>query len=601
MAVGLSLLSALASCAAATPAEQALLMHGELLDSLRVLFADNRAVYEAELARGVQEGAWTELEKEAALQKAQQVSAPGMGFPLGPRGEISAARRPAGGLAFGELGRWDPWSPMGLFEQWVEQRLTATGRFWSGALQGYAYAAMDRAEELWLAARTAEDLEEAALVLGKAKGFFGRSFDLATKYPASSGAIRSRPSPSSSFTGDAVNDLIDHLNVIACKEPLFLPDPDRDPKGYAAARITWTALESLRHRFTQRPAAARRFREDETRFLAGAARAERALDGAILSGTSAAEFEKLLQSLAQYEVPRGPLKGFPNTMEGVDRLDYHSLLRGSPRAGLSSNSPQKVEYYQTLLRWLQAQESGDEVALVAARRGVQEKLSRFPFGVAQQIEEMITRARPVAGATPPPIEPAAGGSAVEALVGSLAGIPRGANRNTSGAAALAAIWNQLRQGGSIHSLDDPEQCAQTWFQLAADPNQRHLFALRDRAAREVLATIGGSVPDSLEVPLVTTLRDQLEAAIAAKELDRAERILAISAAGGFLAREEQERDRSELQLIRKAAQFTAEGEAQSARKAYKNLLATTVSPAVAAVAVRAFKDTEPRAARPVAP
>jgi hypothetical protein len=130
-----------------------------------------------------------------------------------------------------------------------------------------------------------------------------------------------------------------------------------------------------------------------------------------------------------------------------------------------------------------------------------------------------------------------------------------------------------------------------WTGLAARPGSRSLFALRDQAARELLAQFlpaAAGVATST-APLPAELRGHLAASITRGAFDSVKRLLALDAAAAILTDRENGSWARDSELLSAAANLAKAGERQAARTAYLQTIRQLSDPALGEFAARTAK------------
>ncbi len=554
----------------------------EILRELDAEAVVERDVFCEELDRGIERKAWDDWEKEMALGKMRAAFRLNEGEP--PHAPNWGRSRDDLTVARDLLVSGDPDAATAPLLTWLAQRVETLGDVRNAARRDLCAAAVDYAEEIWLAARTPADLDPAIRVLQQARLSIEMSWGIVNQARGQGGTNppRNNSRPGSLLEREAV-DIYDFLSVLMSPEPFFLPDPAEHPAAFAAGHALWPDLARIGHAFTLRPAIADRHQRHAAVYQNLLLTAGRRLHELIEQNAPAAEFEPpYLQWLALTTqpppAPQPPAYRKPGETYHID--DYRNLAaRGQPRRDVGqSRPPPEAAAYRAWLTLRQAEEAADREKIRVARADLKKESATLPDSTSAYL---AARDRTDAKHPPKTDEKAA---PADALLARLRGFLSQENDGDSSAAkALLDAWEALRNDADARPPAEAiSSLAEYWAALSMHPGSRTLFALRDRAARQLLARLypaEAALPTST-TPLITELRERLTAALTGGSAELAGKLLALDAAGTFLPPAEHQAWARDSVILREAAALLAAGERDSARLTYTSAIRQLTEPAL---------------------
>ena len=566
---------------------------GELITGIEAEFAIERAIFEEELERGVALGQWGEGEKRMAVSSMSYLLGTDRPTfaPSAMPPEIRASMIERAGTG------GDPSQATTPLKRWYAQRIAALRALREKARAELVGTALDCAEEAWLRAENRADLEPALRQLNEAKAAVA---DLWNQVQA---LRRSSPSPRPGPPGSPPErllplrnalDIHDFISVLASPEPFFLPDPARDPGAYKTGRMLWSGLEEIDHAFTRRPGIVARYHEYEDRLFEFQQTQRAALDALIVRDAPAAEFEPVYLRYTPAAMPRMPYKqGSPGSRPDViadyrdlvPRPDMLAMLNRNPRLprpGAPLGSFEELQAYGDWLAFRKAEERGEAAGIRAAREKLiksRARLQREPcmfIGVRLGLDPKPASVAPAAPAAQP----------LDALLAQLRALVAKDEKHAPAGRQVIAAWEKLRAGAASDTTAPHAQ--DFWVGLAARPGSRALFALRDDAARQLLAQI---LPDpaASTAPLPAELRGHLAAAVTDGAFDMAKQLLALDAAAAILTTHENAKWARDAAILSDAAILAKAGQRQAARAAYLQAIRQLADPALGEFAARTAK------------
>lgn len=584
----------------------------ELLAGIEAEFAIDRAIFEEELDRGVALGQWSQTENAMALSSMRSLLGTddrAFSRPYEPPGIRTAMIERAGTTG-------DPSQPTTPLRRWYAQRIAALRALREKARAELVSTALECAEEAWLKAENRADLEPAIRQLNEAKPVVADSWTQVLSLRRSSFGPPSMPGyerPEVPLPLRQALAVFDFLTVLASPEPFFLPDPARDPGAYKTGRMLWSGLVEIDHTFTRWPAIVARYRDYEDRLFDFQQTQRAALDALIIRDAPASEFEPLYLRYTPAALPRRPYEnrsfGFRHDALSAPNApvpDYRQLLPNPQFSAPFNRNPRPlrlgaplapVEELQAYGDWLafrKAEEQGNAAAIRAAREKViksRGRLQRQPFFHIGTRLGLDGKPASVAPAAP---DPAA--QPVDALLAQLRGIVAQDETHASARRQVITAWEKLRAGADLGTT--APHAKDFWAGLAARPGSRSLFALRDQAARQLLAQFlpaaaGGGISTT---PLPADLRRHLADSIARGTSDSTKQLLAIDAAAAILPDVENRDWARDSELLSTAANLAKAGERQAARTAYLQAIPRLASPALgefAALTAKALSEKQP--------
>lgn len=564
----------------------------ELIDGIEAEFAVERAIFEEELDRGVALGQWSEGEKR--MEASNMNSLLGTDRPAFAQSSMPPDIRTAMIERAGTGG--DPSRGTTPLQRWYAQRIAALRALREKARAELVTATLDCAEEAWLRAENRADLEPAIRQLNAAKSAVADYWNQVQSlrrfshepYPGPAGSQPEKPLPLRNAL-----DVYDFISVLASPEPFFLPDPVRDPGAYKTGRMLWSGLEEIDHAFTRRPAIVARYRDYEDRLFDFQQTQRAALDDLIVRDAPAAEFEPVYLRYTPAALPRQPYRqGSPGNRPDVI-ADYRDLVPRPetlallnrnphlPRPGAPQAPVEELQAYGDWLAFRKAEERGNAAAIRAAREKVIK--SRLP---PKARAFLVTRlGLDPTPASVPPAAPDAAAQPVDALLAQLRALVAQDEKHASTGRQVIAVWEKLRAGAAS---DTTPQAKDFWAGLAAHPGSRALFALRDQAARQLLARIRPAAADST-APLPAELHGDLAAAVTTGAFDTVKQLLALDAAAAILTARENGNWARDAAILNDAANLAKAGPHQAARAAYLQAIRQLADPALGEFAARIAK------------
>ena len=542
---------------------------GELLAGLEAEVAVERAIFEEELSRGVTLGQWTEGQKWRALH-------------AGANG--------------------DPSQPTTPLLRWFDQRNAALQALREKARAELVSATLDCAEEAWLKAENRTELEPAIRQLSEAKSAVAASWNQVLALRRSSFHPPSMPGheqPEPPLPLRNALAVFDFLSVLASPEPFFLPDPARDPGAYKTGRMMWSGLVEIDHTFTRRPALIARYNDYEDRLFDFQQTQRAALDALIIRDAPSSEFEPVYLRYTPAALPRRPYQQRFPSGRGEAVADYRELVPAPEMLAMLNRNPrlprpgaplapfEELQAYGDWLAFRKAEEQGSAAAIRAAREKVIKSRGRlqpqpyFSIGTRLGLDGQPASVAPAA--PEPDAQP------VDALLAQLRTIVAQDEKRASNGRQVITAWEKLRAGAAPAATT--ANARDFWAGLAARPGSRSLFALRDRAARQLLAQV---VPAAAGVatsttPLPAELRGHLAAAVTGGDFDSAKHLLALDAAAAILPDRENGNWERDAELLNAATTLAKAGEHKAARTAYLQAIPRFTEPALGEFAARAAR------------
>lgn len=568
---------------------------GELIAGLEAEFAVERAVFVEELDRGVALGQWSEGEKRMVVSSMGYLI--GTDRPAFAQASMPPEIRTAMTERAGTGG--DPSRGTTPLQRWYAQRIAALRAIREKARAELVSATLDCAEEAWLRAENRADLEPAIRQLNEAKSAVAESWNQVqalrrfspSPYPGPPGSQPEKPLPLRNAL-----DVYDFISVLASPEPFFLPDPARDPGAYKTGRMLWSGLEEIDHAFTRRPAIVARFHEYEDRLFDFQQTQRATLDALILRDAPAAEFEPVFLRYTPAALPRMPYKqGSPGNRpeviadyrDLVPRPETLALLNRHPRPPRPGTPLAPVEELQAYGDWLafrKAEGRGDAAAIRAAREKVIKSRGRlqpkpyFFIGTRLGLDAKSVSVAPAA--------PDAVAEPVDALLAQLRKLVAQDEKHAPAGRQVIAAWEKLRAG--VANDTTAPHARDFWTGLAARPGSRALFALRDQAARQLLAQIRPAAADSTD-PLPAEMHGDLAAAVTTGAFDTVKQLLALDAAAAILTARENGNWARDAAILNDAANLAKAGQREAARAAYVLAIRQLADPALGGFAARTAK------------
>jgi hypothetical protein len=410
------------------------------------------------------------------------------------------------------------------------------------------------------------------------------------------------------------DDLMGAVLILSGPEPLLLPDPAIDPRGYKKARALWRDLEPWQFSFCQRPRVVARVSEYETKFGEVARAALRKLNRLMTEQAPVAVLQQAVQDLEVYSLPneefgnqfvnqsvRMPVPGPELMMKpiGVFPADYRQFLSRSSSPSSRPQStrgipPSQIDAYRRVVDFL-ASEAGAAPGAAPGRTppplsllgpfegAVKAALAKRLFGGAPPIPDSPKRAPSralVIDAAAPPYE------AVSQALEAFASSPGNGSYSSQTKLVLDA-WRGLRADapGNASLTGQPTYI---WASLATMEGGPSLLAARDRAVLALLA-----VPGAEDTPppgaLAPYLRDRLEEAVSAEDWGRCERVLAVNRVIEVLPAAEQTQWLNCVTVLKDIGADYVVRDPAGTRIAYLEILRQTVSPGAARLAAQRIK------------
>ena len=595
---GLALLVVAAGWLRSEAAESTALLRcqraGEILATIQPEMAVERAVFEEELDRAVALGTCSIAEKEMALAKVRLA----YGDDDQPGSQPPAVLRLRQSEAQHALRQGEPASASAQLLRWLGNRIGIVQNIRGDARTALQEAALDYAEQTWLTAEKPADLEPAIRQLTETKAAQADYWHLISSFR--SNYRFTKPPTFPPFYKSLYRELAnvyDFLSVLTSPEPFFLPDPALDPAGFADGRSLWPTLVEVGHAFTLRPAILARYLDCQERLLALQQAQRTALDALILREASAAEFEPPYQRYLlsiQPAKPRPLRPPFPTAALISDYRDIAALGNFTGSFATRETERQVLSHYPDLeaygdwLSLLHAEQTGNASHLRSAREKLLKTRSYLPPSLSAHLGPRLDgRAKPASNAPSETATPAA--PPVDTLLAYLRGlVAADEDRGQDDAKALIAAWEKVRDGTSATDSSDADRAQNFWLAVSSRPGSRALFALRDRAARQLLARLypAENTLATATTPLATELRERLAAALTAGPADLTGSLLALDAAGNFLPPTEHLAWARDAAMLRNAATLLAADQRAAARTAYLQAIQQLSEPALGEFAAR---------------
>ena len=562
----------------------------ETLDGLGPEVIVERAIFRAELDHGIAIKAWTKQDKETALERMRSAfelpddeKIDGPGF-VPPWFSMSGARE--------TLRSGPPSLPTAPLLDWLGWRVGALREVREQARRTLRAAALDCAETAWLSARDPADLEPAIRQVNEARISFDKMWGIVNQArgPGSvSPPYDPRRNPEMVSTREAV-DVYDFLSVLMSGDPFFLPDPVENPAGFAAGRAIWPDLVQMGHAFTLRPAIAARFHRYNTTFSNLQTATGRRLNELIEHNASAAEFEphyNQWRALANLEKQprRPPLRGTTRDTPAAD--DYRDLAarsRASHAAFTIFSPPPASAAYAAWFDLRKAEEAAEPDRIEKAQAAMNKERASLPLSTATYLTARIHPVPEVPADLAPKDD-----NPVDALIARLrSGMEQNANRPRGDARALGAVWEALRNGTAAPSNEVRELPNDHWTAFSILPGSSTVFALRDRAARQLLARFypADAALVTSVTPLATEFRERLTTALTTGSVSLTGKLLALDAAGNFLPPTEHLAWAHDAAMLRNAATLLAADQRAAARTAYLQAIQQLSEPSLGEFAAR---------------
>ena len=411
------------------------------------------------------------------------------------------------------------------------------------------------------------------------------------------------------FGREDTDDFEDCWSIVAAPGPLLFPDPAAEPAGFAAARRDWLLLAKGSHRFVQRDAVARRFEDLDDQFRAGFATAQRELNAAILRAAPAAEFEPIFLRLKNHIPPlptpeetarlRSAIPPGPQNREAAP--DYHEMISALTRAQMRmpmQPPPMLREAelkwrgnFAGWLAWREAEEQGNAGRIEKARTALLKTVDTFEPRVSAFLKmRLAAKPAPAKGGTPDREKVAAQNPAIAELATALRrrSVGKENERSAPDVSALIEAWLRFDRAETGAAGRDANLTA-TWQRVASLTDGAALCKLRDGAARAALAQVlPESATKNTDAPLAPLFHDALETCAARGAHEAIARILALDAAAGILFDTEHRAWVVTIERLQRALEIPA-ADFANAREAWRDVLRTTDSPAVAALAIGKLK------------
>jgi hypothetical protein len=570
------------------PFEEARAVYDGIFDAIVV----ERKICEEELARGVQQGTWTEAEQregvawlQASFDAVSQIRV----SKLDAQSEVLADPR------------WN------LLKEQLNQHRGVTAlnnaacvEFFSRvvwlddarnvAAMKMCEAAILFAEDVWLDAKTPADLAPAVRAIDYVRRAGRVQWDSYAKQPF--GRIRKIPShliTGPGVTQEVVETAMHFRSVIGIPKPLLLPDPDQNPTAFWEVSKQWQAMVAMKHLFVLRPRIAGRFAELNARYRARMEAVRKRLDRMILTDAPVGEFENALQDFPEKPVfpsppsPSSPPDPRSNPMQPPGtNPSYLDLI---PKAPISHIFP--GERHTAFARWLdfkRAEESGDDgklrtaaAELEKARTGMTPEVAKFVAGrlnkaLAVENEESVE---------PIKLGPPSGNPAKD-LIEALA--------LQQDAAPLAEAWQRVVDGDASPIPEMPTFSRPIWRDIVVATEGSKVIDLREQATRQALASItkSASVDNDTE-PVATKLIEAFEKAFSAGDKTQARRLLQLDMASSGLPYDLHLSLRRIVELLPDAADPTLEQDKTAITRQLRALLSQATSPAAARFASEQLK------------
>lgn len=546
----------------------------EILREIEPQLLIERAVFNDELERGAGKD-WSDWEKENAAEKVRGA------FQL----IDEAQRRPSGvpkptyslSQVLNILANADPSAATTPLLGWLRLRVGTIKDVRDEARKALCAAALDYAEETWLAARTPADLEPAIRMVSEARRSIDTMWGMVSQVRGP-GPISKPSNPSPRFGPLSVReavDVYDFLSVLMSPEPFFLSDPTAHPAQFAVGHAIWPDLVRIGHAFTLRPAIATRFQHHDVVYRNLLPAVEDRLNELIEHNATAAEFEPpYLQWRGLNDPP--PLGRQATLAKGGNIFgiaDYRNLAaRWPPYQGQPPIHPPPPEgaAYRAWLTLRQAEEKGDVEKIEQARTVLDAESRVLPSSTSAYLA-----ARSRADEAKPPDAAEKAANPLDQLITRLRRfLPQENDGVSDEAKAVLAAWESLRDETARPPSDEDSSLADHWAAFSIRHGSHTLFTLRGRAARQLLTRLypADAALPAAAAPLVTELRERLTAALTSGHADLAEKLLALDAAGAFLPPDEHQAWARDSAILREAAALLAAGERDSARGTYLRAL-----------------------------
>ena len=577
--------------------------------------ATERAACESMLVSGAQTGWWSDEEKhvtEEWLEYVFETRARDVGIgrrEFNPYISSRLPNDPAWSSLVDRASLWrDPSSPTRPVLAWLAARLAAMNEVRRYAAGAMLTAAIRQAESAWLSAKMPADLDEAVRGLTETKAVLGIKWTANDPF-GSPRIMRPNYPRHFPFTREDTDDFEDCWSIVAAPAPLLFPDPAMDPAAFAAARRDWLLLAKVSHRFVQREAVAQRFEELDNQFRAGFAASQRELNAAILRDASAAEFAPLFLRLKSHILaPPSPQETArlrsaipPRPQNREVAPDYHDTLAALARtqAHIPGQPPQTQREaelkwrgdFAGWLAWREAEEQGNAGRIETARAALLKNADVFEPRVAAFLKKRLAAQPALAkGGAPDEGKIDAQNPAIAELATALRQRFAGKKNDASApdVSALIEAWLRFDRDAAGAAGRDVNFTA-TWQRIASLADGAALCKLRDGAARSALAQVlPESVGNRADVPLTPLFHDALDTCAARGAHEAIARILALDAVAGVLFDPEHRAWVVTIGRLRRALEIPP-ADFVNAREAWRHVLRTTDSPAVAALVAEKLK------------
>lgn len=553
----------------------------EILDSLAPEIIVECAIFRAELTRGTALKTWTKEEQEVALERMRTA------FHLPEDDDTKAPNFVPQRYSMSEarylLQAGPPSVPTAPLLAWLGYRVDVLRHLREEARRILRSAALDYAEKAWLSARTPADLETANRVVSQAWiSIDGGDFPFTRRTPPTT---TQPPNPPGVSEQDRA-DIYDFLSVLKSEEPFFLPDPSENPAGFAAGQALWLELANIRHAFTLRPAMVVRHAHHHAIFVGLLLAAGQRLNELIEHDATAAQFEPSYLEWRALAVPppSRQARPFGSPLAIEDYRNLAALSRSGGPAGPHRSPPPAAAAYAAWFELRKAEEAAAPDRIAKARDTLEKERSTLSTSTSAYLASRLS-----ARTTAPALIPQDNVQPVEALIAQLRALlmPEKDRPRPDGAAVLAR-WKALHSGTGAATEEDRNGLQNFWPDLATRPGSRALFALRDRAARQLLARLypTDAALATSAVPLSTELRERLTAAITTGSAERTGKLLALDAAGNFLPPVEHLAWAREATVLSNAAALLTSGDRNAARTAYLQVIRHLTEPALGEFAAR---------------
>lgn len=444
----------------------------------------------------------------------------------------------------------------------VSARLAALNEVRGTVWFDYADATAMMAEEAWLDAARPADLAPAAKRLTRFKEV------MIDPAPLSDPNRSERPFPSIGRTPGGVevrlvgDQALSAFLVLSGPEPLILPDPFRDPKGYREVRMRWHNLAGWRMPFCERAAVSRRLMDYDQRYRAMAQKALLTLDRLLGAEARAEQLNEAMEDLESFRNPNPPHPILP-----ANRSPFAPPPRANPAAPTPAGPSGFPQDYRAFLDRPDGARPGDITspsyfrpaiapetidaygAFITAvtsnsslmPRKLPEATGKIWYRVSPALRAQLrTRyaldayGRPIVAKEPPEMTPPSpvvrkniftpprDAAAYDAVLASLKNVTEEGYVFIA-AKGLLPSWQRLKD--PKYQIADAETMVSShWSTLATQPGGVGLITARDRAVLELLTPPGRAV---LEGPALSALRARLEEALGDSNAAEMRRVLEI--------------------------------------------------------------------------